>query len=193
MKKIFAVFMVLTLLLGSGVMAHAESSFPDVDDDAPYAEAVSFLADIGIFVGDNAGNFNPDHAVTRAEMATLIFRMLGENADASSDQVFSDVGKDHWAYGFVTKVAQLGFISGYGNGKFGPNDVVTYEQALTMVVRAAGLGDEAESMGGYPDGFIGVAAENGFINDITAQKGEHMLRWQIAMILYSVMMGGSET
>ena len=116
--------------------AMAASSFPDVDEYAPYAEAVEYLKERNIMVGDNHGNFNPNKTVTRAEMATIVCRMLGETENLTISNTFTDVPNTHWANKYIAKAAELSIVSGYGNGKFGPNDMVTYEQAVTMVVRA---------------------------------------------------------
>lgn len=142
----------LACLLVVGVLtcpALATSSFPDVADDAAYGEAVEYLNDVGIMQGDTQGNFNPDKAVSRAEMATILCRMLGETEDLEkNDTLFSDVPASHWANSYIAKASELGIINGYGNGKFGPNDTVTYEQAITMVIQATGGASEAQEMGG---------------------------------------------
>ena len=165
----------------------AASSFPDVDENAAYAEAVEYLNDIGIMQGDDKGNFNPDKNVTRAEMAAIICRMLYEDASATDGTVFSDVPASHWANGYVTKVAELGIVNGYGNGKFGPSDTVTYEQAIAMVVRAKGLDEYAITAGGYPNGYIAVAQEYGFGQELNVSFGDLMPRREIAVLLYSAM------
>ena len=160
----------------------ATSSFPDVDENANYAEAVEYLNDIGIMRGDNRGNFNPDNPVTRAEMATIICNMLNESEDLAVSDNFTDVPTTHWANKYVTKAAELGIVSGYGNGKFGPDDTVNYEQAVKMIVSAAGHSDYSNEQGGYPDGYLKVAAELGYTTGLSPQKGELLKRWQVAVI-----------
>ena len=56
--------------------AHAASIFPDVDQNAVYAEAVEYLNGIEVMQGDEKGNFNPDKIVSRAEMAVILHRVL---------------------------------------------------------------------------------------------------------------------
>ena len=80
----------------------------------------------------------------------------------------------------------MGIVNGYGNGKFGPSDPVTYEQVLTMIVRATGLESFAIESGGYPDGYIAVADDCGYTSRVSADKGELLPRWKIAQILYNV-------
>lgn len=175
-------------LLISGFLiypAFAESSFPDVDEYLEYAEAVEYVNELGIMVGDDQGNFNPYATVTRAEMATIICRMLDETDNLPSSTAFTDVPVGHWANACVGKAAELGIINGYGDGKFGPSDHVTYEQAVTMVIRAIGEGDTAVKYGGYPDGFLAAAKENSLLDGILAEKGEPLSRADISVLLYN--------
>jgi hypothetical protein len=178
----------LTLAIGSLIVspAFAESSFPDVDEHEEYAEAVEYLNDIGIMQGDTNGNFNPNSTVTRAQMAAIICRMLDETENLTTDDSrFTDVPTSHWANGYIVKAASLGIISGYQDGSFKPNDPVTYEQAVKMVVSAAGFSAEAAENGGYPDGFLAVADNNGFLTSISSEKGTPFTRSNVAILLYN--------
>lgn len=157
--------------------------FPDVDENAEYAEAVDYLSDIGIFSGDDKGNFNPNKTVSRAEMATIICRMLGETENLPNSTAFTDVPVGHWANAYVGKAAELGIVSGYGDGKFGPSDNVIYEQAITMIIRVIGEAEEAAAQGGYPDGFLAVAQKNDLLNGLSVQKGDMLSRAEVALIL----------
>lgn len=187
MRRIFTGVMSLVLV---GVFtlcpAFATNSFPDVEENAAYAEAVEYLNDVGIMQGDDKGNFSPDKNVTRAEMAVIICRMIGEDTSATDGTVFSDVPANHWANGFIIKAAELGIVSGYGNGKFGPSDTITYEQALAMVINALGMGGDATNEGGYPDGYLVVANVHGYTNNIVANKGDYFSRAQVAILLYNI-------
>lgn len=159
------------------------TSFPDVDDYLEYAVAVDYVSELGIMVGDDQGNFNPYKTVTRAEMATIICRMLNETENLPSSTTFTDVPTSHWANAYVGKAAELGIVNGYGNGKFGPSDPVTYEQAVTMVVRALGGSGFAEALGGYPNGYLMVADRNDCLRGISLQVGEPMSRADVAILI----------
>lgn len=180
LQRTLATALALALLTGPALAA---SPFPDVDENAEYAEAVEYLKDVGIMQGDDKGNFNPNQTVTRAEMATIICRMLDET-DLTVSNVFSDVPTNHWANKYVAKAARLGIVNGYGSGLFGPNDTVTYEQAVTMIVRAMGLEEAALEYGGFPNGYIEVADMYGFTQGLSAQAGEKMARGQVAILVY---------
>ena len=177
----------LVLLMGGLLICpvFAASSFPDVTGYEEFTEAVSYVSEAGIMVGDNNGNFNPYKTVTRAEMATIVCRMLNEDRDLETSTQFTDVPVGHWANKYISKAASLSIVNGYGGGKFGPSDSVTYEQAVTMIIRAIGGNEVAIEDGGYPDGYILVAEENALLDRINAKKSEPLSRSDIAQILYN--------
>lgn len=179
-----ACLLALTLLI---CPAMAVSPFPDVSENADYAEAVKYLKDIGIMSGDDKGNFNPDKTVTRAEMATLVCRMLGETENLTVSSVFSDVPTTHWANKYVSKAAELGIVGGYGNGKFGPEDTVTFEQVVTMLIRAMNMDELAIASGGYPNGYLLVAREQGMTEGVYFQNTDILNRASVAIILYNTL------
>ena len=163
-------------------------SFPDVDSNSPYATAIENISELGIMVGGSNGNFNPDQIVSRCEMATIVCRMLGTTENLSKSEVFDDVPVNHWANAYIARASQLGIVAGYGNGKFGPGDPVTYEQAVTMVVRGIGESENANRYGGYPNGFIQVAEERFLLEGIPVGQGQGMTRGAVAMLLNNYYM-----
>lgn len=163
----------------------ASSLFSDVDKYAEYTAAIEYVNSAGLMTGDDTGKFNPNKTVTRAEMAVIVCRMLNVTKNLRTSSAFSDVPTSHWANIYITKATELGIINGYGNGKFGPSDPVTYEQALKMIMNASGLEGEAIAAGGYPNGYISVAHDYGITRQVSASKGTNLRRWEIASILYN--------
>ncbi|GAB1476917.1 hypothetical protein MASR2M70_17530 [Bacillota bacterium] len=80
----------------------------------------------------------PDRKITRAEFAAIIVRTLGLKPGTGKVS-FEDVKDTDWYSSYVKTAAEYKLISGYGNGKFGPNDRVNREQAMAMVARAMEL------------------------------------------------------
>ena len=182
LSTLLALCMVLTILI---CPAFAASAFPDVDGYEEFAEAVAYVKEAGIMVGDNHGNFNPYNTMTRAEMATLVCRMLNQIDGLNPSNDFPDVPINHWANPYISKAVELGFVNGYSNGKFGPSDNVTYEQMVTLIVRAIGGTELATKAGGYPDGYLSLAEQHGFLENIHAKKGEPLSRSDIAVLLFN--------
>lgn len=180
--KYIAAYILAILLLCCSVQA--TSSFLDVDENTEYAEAVEYVNDAGIMGGIGNGYFSPNTTVTRAQMAAIICRFLGETDNLVTSNRFSDVSKDYWANGYIDKVAGFGIINGYGDGSFRPDGNVTCQQAVAMIIRAIGAEDEANELGGYPQGYFAVANEADLLVDIHSEADEPLSRADIAMILY---------
>lgn len=181
---------ILLMVLVAGLLicpALAAAPFPDMSGYEEFTEAVEYVSKAGIMVGDGNGDFNPYNTVTRAEMATIICRMLNVDNNLTSSAQFNDVPIGHWANGYVSKAASLGIVKGYDNGNFGPLDAVTYEQAVTMVIRAFGVEPEANELGGYPDGHLAVANKYNLLEGVCAEKGEPLSRSDIAIIICNCM------
>ena len=111
-------------------------SFSDVAPDAWYATAVNTLASLGIVTGYGNGMFGPDDSITRAQFTTIAMRFA--NLDTSGENIFTDVSEDDWFYEFVVGAIKYGWIGGYPDGRFGPNDTITRAQVTTIVNRMLG-------------------------------------------------------
>lgn len=110
--------------------------FDDVADDAWYAEAVNTLASLGIVRGIANDLFAPDRAITRAEFTVIAMR-FGE-LDASGENIFSDVSEDDWFYPQVIGSIKYGWINGYSDGTFRPDNTITRAEATAITNRMLG-------------------------------------------------------
>ena len=116
------------------------ASFPDVPADAWYATAVNTLASLGMVSGDADGNFRPNDPITRAEFCVIALAFAYEPESYSCS--FTDVSVNDWFYTYVAQAASYGWIGGYADGSFGPNDLITRAQVTTIVNNM--LGREAD-------------------------------------------------
>lgn len=85
--------------------------------------------------GVGGGNYDPNRSITRAEFAAIIVRALGL-APGNGTNNFSDVATSAWYGGYIETASSYGIIKGYDNGKFGPQDTISREQAMAMLARA---------------------------------------------------------
>ncbi|MBR4966599.1 MAG: S-layer homology domain-containing protein [Bacteroidaceae bacterium] len=156
LKKVIALVCVFALTLTTVAFG---ATYSDVTEDSAYYEAVETLNKLGIITGYEDGTFKPEDGVTRAEMAALIARIqgYGETAKGAANTGFTDVPSSHWASGYIANAAGMGIINGYGDGTFGPEDPVLYEQAVKMVMATLGYTPYAEKNGGYPTGYLAAA------------------------------------
>ena len=108
------------------------NTFPDVDEDYWANTAISTMASLGVINGRNSGLFDPDAYITRAEFAAICARFDDSGVDGIT--TFTDtVG--HWAEDEISRSAALGWIQGYSDGTFRPNQYITRAQAVTMINR----------------------------------------------------------
>ncbi|MBO4897908.1 MAG: S-layer homology domain-containing protein [Clostridia bacterium] len=187
LKKVLAFVVVFAMMF---TFAASANTFPDVPETASYAEAVNILSSLGLMIGDENGNFNPDKILTRAEAATLVVRFRGlesaaEGAKGATE--FTDVAADHWASGYINIATQTGIIVGMGDGTFRPEDQVTYEQIVKMIVAALGYTPLANAQGGYPTGYLVVASRKGITKGATGSAGEPAPRSTVARLLYNAL------
>ena len=157
MKKLFSMLlsaaMVLSMLVPTASASTAKSSFSDVPGDHPYKTAITTLSILDVINGYDDGTFAPDKQISRAEFTKMIVSMLGYEDFTATITQFNDVSLDHWANTYIKTAYDLGIINGFDETTFKPDDPVTYEQALKMVVCTLGYQNFAETMGGYPTGY----------------------------------------
>ena len=186
LKKVLALALACVMVFGLAVSA-AGTGYPDVAEDATYAEAVKTLSALGIIKGDENGNFNPDATITRAEMAKILCTMVNSGDLAETATKFTDVPATHWASGYVNYAQQLGYIDGYDATTFGPEDPVTYEQVLKLVMAALGYTYKAQENGGYPTGYLFVAADAEVTKGAAGKGPEAAPRSTVAVVVNNAM------
>lgn len=183
LKKLIASVCAATVALSSVAFA---SNYSDVTEDSAYYEAVETLSKLNIFTGYEDGTFKPEDTVTRAEMAALIARIQGyeETAKANANTIFTDVPSENWASGYIAQATNQGILNGYGDGTFGPDDQVTYEQAVKMIMSTLGYKPYAENNGGYPTGYLAAAQKYSVTKNVAnAVVGTGANRGTIAQLL----------
>ena len=114
--------------------------FADVAPDAWYAVAVTYCYQNGIFTGTSAVTFSPDTTLSRAMLATILYRMAGSPSLENEilGYPFADVPGDLWCADAIYWARAEGIINGYANNTFLPNASVTRQQAVTILWRYAG-------------------------------------------------------
>ena len=107
------------------------NSYSDVAAGAWYNHAVSTLSAMGIVKGSN-GKFNPNAPITRAEFAAIAARFDDKANTTTAD--FSDIAS-HWAKNEISAASNNGWITGYPDGTFRPDNKITRAEAMTLVNR----------------------------------------------------------
>ena len=165
MKKVFLVCCLLLISFNLTVFAEEmTNNFSDFDLEK---ENLIFCGQFGIFVGYEDGTFKPDNYITRAEMVNMLIRERKISsylsADTPNEEInFTDVDNEHPMYEAIKTAVNAKMISGYGDGTFRPDEYVTYEQAIKMILSMLGYEPMADMYGGYPTGYMALGYNNRF-------------------------------
>lgn len=106
--------------------------YKDIPDNLWSATAISYMSKLGMVKGYPDGNFMPRADITRAEFAAMATRFADISAGSKT---FTDVAKDHWAYDVIQKAAGAGWISGYPDGSFKPDQPITRAEVVAITNR----------------------------------------------------------
>ncbi len=180
LKKFLALVLAMMMTLSLMVTVNAKditADFTDADSvTEEFQEAVDVLNGMKVFQGYESGDkfeFQPKGDITRAEVATIVYRLAtgdweGNQAHLYKDyQKFDDVNSSQWFAGYINYCANAEWIAGYGNGKFGPNDKVTGYQAAAMILRAVGYGKNGEFAGtGWQVQVANVTRSKGLLDNV---------------------------
>ena len=121
--------MFYSLLLDKNVTI--TKSFSDVPTDAWYAKAVNTLSSLGMLGGYPDGTFRPDAPITRAEFAAIALAFAYDPASANCS--YTDVSTSAWYYTYVAQATTYGWIGGYPDGSFRPNNSITRAEVAVIV------------------------------------------------------------
>ena len=189
MKKLLA--LVLALVMSMSLVTISNADFKDADK-IDYTEAVDVMNAVGVFVGDEKGNFNPKENLTRAQAAKIISYLLLGNKTAeglAGSGKFTDVAKTSWAAGFVDYCAAVGVVNGVGNGQFNPNGSLTTLQFAKMLLVALGYDAKIEGFVGS-DWSINVSAKAnqvGLLNGLDVGANATLTREQAAKMCLNTL------
>ena len=107
------------------------TSFSDVPADAWYAKAVNTLSSLGMLGGYPDGTYRPDAPITRAEFAAVALAFARESASASCS--YTDVSTNAWYYTYVAQASTYGWIGGYPDNTFRPDNKITRAEVCVIV------------------------------------------------------------
>ena len=124
-------------------------TFDDVPANAWYTKAVNTLASLDIISGVGDNKFEPERSITRAEFTAMAmkFAVGGEEGE----NIFSDVDEDDWFYGAVVNSIQYGWIHGYGDGTFRPNNPITRAEVTAIVNNMLGRAADEDFVDEHAD------------------------------------------
>lgn len=178
MKRLTALLLCVCLLLTPALAAATDH------------DVTQTLRALEIMVGDETGELHLDRAVTRAEFAKLLVAASSQ-ADAIGGEgtgysLFTDVKSSHWASEYIKLCLDNGWMIGYTDGSFRPDNSVTLEEACTAALRLLGYDSQSLS-GSFPAAQLSKAAAVGLRDDVDAVQGQGLTRRHCARIFYNLL------
>lgn len=181
-KRILSLLLAAVVLLGSTPAAFAASEVSD-------SVIEQVVRATGIMVGDASGNMNLDKTVTRAEYAKMLVAAStykDKVSGVSNSSPFSDVPYTHWAAGYIKNAVAQGWLTGYLDGSYKPDNTVTLEEAATGALKLLGYTTEDFS-GSYPYGQLALYESLGLDTKVTASQGTAMTRRNMMYLFYNLL------
>ena len=136
LKRVLSLGMTAAMITGLMVVGTSAAGYSDVSTE-DNVEAIEVLQSVGVMVGDENGDFNPDQLVTRNEMAVVMSNLMEYNvATYSGTSPFTDVPS--WAEPYVAACWTNGITAGTSATTYGGDQSVTTAQAALMLMKALG-------------------------------------------------------
>ncbi len=190
LKRALSLGLTATMISGLMVMGSSAASYVDVTSEQNL-EAIEVLKEVGIMVGDEKGNFNPEAKVTRNEMAVVMSNLMAYNVKTyANTSPFADV--PDWAEPYVAACYTNGITSGYDKVTYGGDDSVTTGQAALMVMKALGYFQYQSDFGA--DWQLSTVAQGNKIDlfdDVDSGVKEAMTRNDVAQLVLNALEAGT--
>ena len=182
MKKRLASLLLTGVLLGS--LLPSALAAP-----APVEDMAQVLSALDIMTGNENGDLMLSRRVSRAEFTKLVIAAspLGENVGAATNlSPYPDVPSSHWAAPYVEAAVAAGYVNGYLDGTFHPDEEITLAMGVTMAVRLLGYAD-SDFSGAWPAGQMTLYRNLDLDEGITAGQDSPMTRQDAMYLFYNLL------
>ena len=154
---------------------------------------INLLTRLEVLRGYDEQNVNLLPNVTRAEYIDTIMRILypEKSSDFSGsyrEGIFFDVSPEHWAYDNIQTAARLGYINGYSDGSFRPDEIVNFGEAVKMMVCALGLDIYIQDgQKNYISAYLQTAVNKKLTNGNVKSLGSPLHKYDAAYLFYNML------
>ena len=169
-KKIISVLLMAAVLPQTGVFA---------EKTADYSESINFLS--AAHVLENYTRDDLEKSISRIEFAKLLARIVypDNNYYWQEERAYEDVAAEYKA--IVSALAEQKIMLGYDEATFAPEQPITYNEALKALVSMVGYDYNAESSGGYPNGYVSCASDIGILKGMSDRSNHELTLGEIAL------------
>ena len=176
MKKLISYFLTLCVIVSCITIMPIQAlalTASDVSVEAGFLKTIGVLTSIA---DETEGN----REITRAEFAVTAAKTMGFKNTNDTGSYFTDIPSDHWSLSYVNRLIEIGILSQPADRLFRPNDKITVNEAVKMLVCMCGYGEYASLIGTYPQSYSEVASKlefrvTGGSENLTVYKSYIML------------------
>ena len=185
MKKKLVVLLAVVMMFAFSASAYAVD-FTDISEQpVTVQDAVAKTTALGIIEGYSDGTFGPEQNITRAEFAKIAVTAAGAKDTAAmlekNASSFKDVKAGQWYTGWINASESLGIFQGDGNGNFRPNDSISNQEVITVLMRLLGYNDNLT--GTWPVNYVTQANKVGILDDVTVVASAAAKRADVVVML----------
>jgi hypothetical protein len=147
------------------------------------------LVGLGIFDSYKNKELKRETVLTKSEFSAFVVKLLGIDVSEweKINTNFNDVKRDYWASRQINLLQSINVISTSNEKLFYPDEAITEEQAIKILVGILGYADNANNIGGYPAGYISVAHTIGLTRGINISMGEALKMEKCTRLLYNAL------
>ncbi|SHH33733.1 S-layer homology domain-containing protein [Tepidibacter thalassicus] len=174
-------FIFAFLIFINNVYAQVENKNEDIN------RAVNVLMGLEMVKGKEDGKFHEEQNITREEFVKMIVEFLGISDEINLvDKTvnFKDVEHSRWSAKYISLAVDMGLVKGYEGNLFKPLDNITFEQGVTILLRALGYKDEYLD-GKWPLNYVSKAASEGILNGVDRKPNSLLTRGNAALMIYN--------
>lgn len=187
MKKFIAIIMAVIMVMSLATIAFAANGFTDVSKSR-YENAINELYDLGIVNGYSTTKFGTNYTLTRAEACAIIVRALYGEKTVHDVINFTDVSYRDWFYDYVNTAVFYDIMHGHNATTFAPNDEITYDQMVTLILNALGY-NAPQLAGEWPVNVERIATRIGLYTNIYSyvNGSDPITRGEACQMLYNAL------
>lgn len=186
MKKKLVVLLAVVMAFAFSASAYAATTFSDISEQpVNVQDSIAKTVALGIIEGYEDGTFGPDQNITRAEFAKIAVTAAGAKDTATmlekNNSTFKDVKANEWYTGWINASESLGIFQGDGNGNFRPNDTITNQEVITVLMRLLGYNDNLT--GTWPVNYVTQANKDGILDNVAIVASAAAKRADVVVML----------
>lgn len=180
MKKLISLLTASFMLMSAVAVSAAELTKEQQTD----------LYSYGIMVGDENRDLRLNDTITRAEAVKMICCAYDVDFSSNNSLVnnyFNDIPQNHWAIKYINIAKELGIVDGNENSNFKPEDEITYNEIIKMIVYVLGYSPMADVKGGYPNDYLMIATQLGLTKSLSIKNESVASRNDVAILISNAL------